>query len=62
LLEISELAMVTVIHLFYLEIYDNQSATTMQKSIHSYSVPKGPRFVGMKYNGVEPSYHVTTCF
>ena len=34
----------------------------MQKSVLCFSVPKGPRFRGVKYNGLEPSYYVNTCF
>lgn len=43
-------------------IYENQNSTTMQRSVLCFSVPKGPRFKYSKYNGVEPSYYVSTCF
>ena len=48
--------------LLNLEIFDKQSAATLQKSILVYSVPKASRFGhGPKYAG-EPSYYVDTCF
>ena len=49
---------------FYLllEIFDKQSSSTLQKSIHVYSIPKANRFGhGPKYAG-EPSYYVETSF
>lgn len=48
---------------YYLEIYNISSAATLQKSIHAFSMPKAERFRDRpKYNGVEPSYHVESCF
>lgn len=44
--------MVTVNFYFYLEIFDKKSASTLQKSIVVYSMPKANRFGnGPKYTG-----------
>jgi hypothetical protein len=46
----------------YLEIFDKQSAATLQKSILSYSMPKAMRFSNEpKYTG-EPTYCMDSCF
>ena len=34
----------------------------MQKSILNFSIPKGPRFNDIKYNGTEPQYNVCGSF
>ena len=48
--------------IFIIEIFDKQSSSTLQKSIHVYSIPKATRFGnGQKYAG-EPSYYVETSF
>lgn len=41
-----------VIYSFIVEIYNKQSAATLQKSVHAYSMPKGNRFENRpKYQG-----------
>ena len=52
----------TVSNILVVEIFEKQSAATLQKSIHVYSIPKAPRFKSsQKYIG-EPSYYMDTCF
>ena len=51
-----------VTNMLDVEIFEKQSAATLQKSIHVYSIPKAPRFKNShKYIG-EPSYYMDTCF
>lgn len=49
-------------YIIILEIFQKQSSSTLQKSIHVYSMPRAHRFAnGPKYTG-EPTYVMDSCF
>jgi len=45
-----------------LEIYDNKSATTLQKSVLCYSVPKARRFLKPRLQEAGNTYFSGSCF